>query len=203
MRLSLVPQDRRFYELFARQGALVSDTLTELSKSLLEGRSRHPRLRDLEHECDDVTREIYELANRTFVTPLEHEDILSLASSVDDIVDLAEEVGDKMELYRVRQATEPAKEMGEALASAGIEIARALAAMEKLEALEPRRLEIHRLENEGDRITREALGLLFSDERMGAADLVKWKDLYDLLEQTMDRCEHVANVLATIAIKNA
>lgn len=75
--------------------------------------------------------------------------------------------------------------------------------MEKLEALEPRRLEVRRLENEGDRITREALGLLFSDERMGAADLVKWKDLYDLLEQTMDTCEHVANLLATIAIKNA
>lgn len=203
MRLSLMPRERRFYELFGRQGALVGDALTELSKSLLEGRSRHPRLRDLEHECDEVTREIYELANRTFVTPLDQEDIMALASTLDDIVDLAEEVSDKMELYRIGHATEPAREMGEALANAGTEIARALNGIENLEALEPHRMEIHRLENEGDRITREALGMLFSDSQRPAADLVKWKDLYDLMEQTMDTCEHVANLLATIAVKNA
>ena len=89
MRLSLMPRERRFYDLFKQQGKLVSDSLTELSKSLLEGRSRHPRLRDLEHRCDDVTREIYELTNRTFVVPMEQEDILSLASALDDIVDLS------------------------------------------------------------------------------------------------------------------
>ena len=89
MRLSLMPRERRFYDLFKQQGKLVSDSLTELSKSLLEGRSRHPRLRDLDHRCDDVTREIYELTNRTFVVPMEQEDILSLASALDDIVDLS------------------------------------------------------------------------------------------------------------------
>jgi uncharacterized protein Yka (UPF0111/DUF47 family) len=203
VKLNLVPQERRFYDLFRRQGGLVSDTLTELSKSLLEGRSRHPRLRDLEHACDDVTAEIYELANRTFVTPIEQEDILALASSLDDIVDLAEEVGDKMELYRVGTVTEPAKAIGECLADAGVELARALENMEGFAGLDAHRAEIHRLENEGDRITREALGLLFSDDRTPATSLVKWKDLYDLLEQTMDKCEYVANLLSTITIKNA
>ncbi len=203
MKLNLVPRERRFYELFSQQGALVSDALSELSKSLLEGRSRHPRLRDLEHACDEVTREIYELAVRTFVAPMEQEDILALGSALDDIVDLAEEVGDKLELYRVERATEPARAIGECLSSAGVEIARALERMETFEGVEERRVEIHRLENEGDRITREGLGLLFSDDRLPATDLVKWKDLYDLLEQTMDRCEHVANLLATIQIKNA
>jgi uncharacterized protein Yka (UPF0111/DUF47 family) len=203
VKLNLVPQERRFYELFRRQGQLVSDTLTELSKSLLEGRSRHPRLRDLEHACDDVTAEIYQLAIRTFVTPIEQEDILALASAVDDVVDLAEEVGDKLELYRVGQVTEPAKAIGECLASAGVELARALEHMEGFAGLDERREEIHRLENEGDRITREALGHLFADDRLTATDLVKWKDLYDLLEQTMDKCESVANLLVTITIKNA
>ena len=203
MKLNLVPRERRFYELFARQGALVSDTLTELSKSLLEGRSRHPRLRDLEHACDDVTAEIYELANRTFVAPIEQEDILALASALDDVVDMAEEVGDKLELYRVSRATDSAKAIGECLASAGGEMARALETMETFADLAIHREEIHRLENEGDRITREALGLLFADDAMPATELVKWKDLYDLLEQTMDQCERVANLLATIAIKNA
>lgn len=202
LRLNLLPRDRRFYELFQRQGELVRDTLTELSKSLLEGRSRHPRLRDLEHTCDDVTHEIYELAHRTFVAPMEQDDILDLASSLDDVVDLAEEVADKMELYRVSQATESAKAIGECLAAAGTEIARALEGLERFAGLEAHRQEIHRLENEGDQITREALGLLFSDDGTPAAELVKWKDLYDLLEMTMDKCEQVANLLAAIEIKN-
>jgi hypothetical protein len=202
VKLSLVPRERRFYELFRRQGQLVSDTLAELSKSLLEGRSRHPRLRDLEHACDAVTAEIYELANRTLVAPIEQEDILALASSVDDIVDLAEEVGDKLELYRVRHVTEAAKAIGECLASAGAEVAGALEHLEGFNGLDQHRAEIHRLENEGDRLTREALGALFADDSTPATDLVKWKDLYDLLEQAMDKCEHVANLLSTITIKN-
>src|SRR5919201_5118911 len=122
MKLSIVPQERRFYDLFKKQGELVSETLTELSKSLLEGRSRHPRLRDLEHAADDVTHEIYTLVDRTFVTPLEQDDILLLASSLDDIVDLAEEVSDKVELYRVKEVSDPARKMGELLDSAGREI---------------------------------------------------------------------------------
>ena len=203
MKLNLVPRERRFYDLFTRQGVLVRDSLTELSKTLLEGVSRHPRLRDLEHQCDDVTREIYELAVRTFVAPMDQEDILALASALDDIVDLAEEVADKLVLYRVERTTEPARAIGECLASAGEEIARALESMETFQGVEERRIEIHRLENEGDRITREALGQLFANSGLSATDLVKWKDLYDLLEQTMDRCESVANLLATIQIKNA
>jgi uncharacterized protein Yka (UPF0111/DUF47 family) len=203
VKLTLVPRERRFYDLFRRQGQLVSDTLTELSKSLLEGRSRHPRLRDLEHACDAVTAEIYELANRTFVTPIDQEDILALASSLDDVVDLAEEVSDKLELYRVRDITEAAKAIGECLASAGVELAGALEHLERFNGLEHHRAEIHRLENEGDRLTREALGALFAGEDTSPTDLVKWKDLYDLLEQTMDRCEHVANLLSSITIKNA
>ncbi|MBJ7601431.1 MAG: hypothetical protein DLM67_16575 [Candidatus Nephthysia bennettiae] len=203
MRLSLVPQERRFFDLFKQQGQLVSESLTELSKSLLEGRSRHPRLRDLEHRCDDVTREIYELVNRTFVTPMEQEDILTLAAALDDIVDLAEEVSDKLVLYRVTRVTQPARALGECLDSAGLEIARALENLEGFEGMEAHRLELHRLENEGDVIHREALGQLFSENHMPATELVKWKDLYDLLEETMDECEHVANVLNTISIKNA
>jgi uncharacterized protein len=202
MRFSLVPQERRFYELFAKQGQLVHDTLVELSKSLLEGRSRHPRLRDLEHQADDVAHEIYRLVNRTFVTPIEREDILALASALDDVVDLAEEVSDKIDLYQVKEITEPARRMGENLAKAGDVMQRALEDLEGFKDLEPRRIEIHRLENETDLLTREALAALFVEET-SAANLVKWKDLYDLLEGTMDGCETVANVLETIAIKNA
>jgi uncharacterized protein Yka (UPF0111/DUF47 family) len=203
MKLSLIPQGgRRFYDLFRRQGELVSETLAELSKSLLEGKSRHARLRDLEHQCDEVTHQIHNLVNNTFVSPIEQEDILLLASSLDDIVDLAEETGDKIDLYQIRAISDPAKAMGELLAKAGTEIAGALDRLEGFAELKPHRLEIHRLENEGDRITREAIGELFS-KVSDAAELVKWKDVYDLLEATMDACEHGANVMETISIKNA
>lgn len=202
MKLSLVPQERRFYELFRKQGELVSETLSELSKSLLEGRSRHPRLRDLEHQCDNVTHEIYRLTNRTFVTPLEQEDILLLAHSLDEVVDLAEETGDKIDLYNVGEITAQAKEIGECLDSAGKELNEALARLETFNGVEPLLKEIHRLENEGDRITRIALRELF-EGHLTPADLIKWKDVYALLEETMDECEHCAEVIETISIKNS
>ena len=203
MKLSFVPQGgQRFYELFRKQGELVSETLNELSRSLLEGKSRHARLRDLEHQCDEVTHQIHNLVNSTFVTPIEQEDILHLASSLDDVVDLAEETGDKIELYEIAVISDAAKAMGEQLAKAGTEVAGALDRLEGFAELKPHRLEIHRLENEGDRITREAIGELFSTVS-DATELVKWKDIYDLLEATMDACEHAANVMETISIKNA
>jgi uncharacterized protein Yka (UPF0111/DUF47 family) len=202
MRLTPVSRGRRFFELFALQGKLVSETLTELSKSLLEGRSRHARLRDLEHQCDEATHQIHNLVNSSFVTPFDQEDILLLASSLDDIVDLAEETADKVDLYRVQAISDAARQMGEYLASAGVEIAAALSNLEGFKELQPHRAEIHRLENEGDRMLRVAIGDLFSGEK-DASELVKWKDIYDLLEATMDACEHAANVMETIAIKNA
>jgi len=202
MRITPVTPGRRFYELFRTQGKLVSETLTELSKSLLEGRSRHARLRDLEHECDEATHQIHNLVNSAFITPLDEEDILLLASSLDDVVDLAEEAGDKIDLYRIQNISDPARQMGEYLARAGIEIAAALDRFEGFAELKPHRLEIHRLENEGDRLTRAASGDLFSREK-DASELMKWKDVYDLLEATMDSCERAANVMETIAIKNA
>jgi uncharacterized protein Yka (UPF0111/DUF47 family) len=202
MRLSVVPQERRFYSLFKRQGELVAEAVAQLRNSLLEGQTRHPRLREIEHQCDDVTHEIYNLINHTFVTPIEREDIYNLASSLDDIVDLAEEVSDKMDLYRCHPISQPARAMGEALAKAGIELAKALEDLEGFKDLEPRRLAVHSLENEGDRITRTALAELFANGQ-SAAELIKWKDIYDLLEDTMDQCEHVANLLEAISIKNA
>jgi uncharacterized protein Yka (UPF0111/DUF47 family) len=191
VKFSLVPRERRFYALFERQGKLVSDTLTELSKSLLEGRSRHPRLRDLEHECDQVTHEIYNLTNRTFSAPIEPEDILLLAHCLDEVVDLAEEI------------TDSAKDFGECLAKAGVELARAVGMLEDFKGLEPVLQEVHRLENEGDAITRFALQKLFVGNPETPASLIKWKDLYALLETTLDECESVAEVIETISIKNA
>ncbi|HET9780265.1 MAG TPA: DUF47 family protein [Candidatus Dormibacteraeota bacterium] len=203
MKLSLVPVERRFYELFEKLGALVSETLIELSKSLLEGRSRHPRLRDLEHRCDNVALDLYNLTNRTFTTPMEPEDILALTRSLDTVVDLAEEISDKIDLYRVTEMSDEAKAIGECLAKAGIELERAAGSLDKPRDLSPILQEIHRLENEGDRISRGALKRLFHENHRTSEDLIKWKDLYDMLEAAMDECETAAEIIETITIKNA
>lgn len=189
--------------MFRQQGHLVSQSLTELSNSLCEGKIHHQLLRDLEHKCDDVTHEIYNLTNRTFTTPMEQEDILRLAHSLDEVVDLAEEVSDKIDLYDVGAITEPAQRFGQCLAQAGAELAKAVDMLEELDGLEPVLQEIHRLENEGDAITRHALERLFEGNHLTPADLIKWKDLYALLESTMDECESAAEIIETIAIKSA
>ena len=202
MRLSLVPREIRFYELFETEAALVNQTLCELGRSLNDGISAHARLRDLEHRCDDVAREVYNLTNRTFTTPIEREDILLLAQSLDTVVDLAEEVSDKIDLYKAAPIPAPARQMGECLAAAGVEIEKAIKSLHDSRVLAPVLTEIHRLENDGDRITREALRHLFNGDRSTPVDLVKWKDLYDLLESTIDQCESVAELIETIAVKN-
>ena len=199
----MIPRERRFYELFRRQGTLVSETLSELSQALVEGRNRHPRLRELEHDCDAVTQEIYNLTNRTFTTPMEQEDILLLAHGLDQVVDLAEEVSDKIDLYKIDSITDPAKRFGECLAKAGVELVKAVDRLEDFKGIDLVLQEIHRLENEGDEITRHALQMLFETNHKTAADVIKWKDLYSLLESTLDECESVAEIIETIAVKNA
>ena len=199
----MIPREHRFYELFKRQGALVSETLTELRGALSEGKNRHPRLRELEHMCDNVTHEIYSLTNITFTTPIEQEDILLLAHGLDQVVDLAEEVSDKIDLYKIESITDSAKQFGECLANAGVELAKAIDKLEDFKGIEPVLEEIHRLENDGDTITRYALQRLFETNHKTPADVIKWKDLYSLLESTLDQCESVAEIIETIAIKNA
>ncbi|TME58520.1 MAG: DUF47 family protein [Chloroflexi bacterium] len=203
MKLSLIPRERRFYDLFRQQGALVSETLTELSNSLADGLNRHPRLRELEHMCDDITRDIYNLTNLTFTTPIEQGDILLLAHAIDQVVDLAEEVSDKIDLYEIGSIKDSAKRFGGCLAKAGIELAKALDKLEDFHDIQPVLLEIHRLENEGDFITRSALQKLFETNHQTPAELIKWKDLYSPLESTLDECESAAEIIETIAIKNA
>ena len=202
-KLNLVLRERRFYELFNQQGQFIREALGELSRSLDEERSHHSTLRDIEHRCDKVTHEIYNLTNRTFVPPIDQEDILMLAHSLDDVVDLAEEVSDKIDLYGVRSITDSAKSFGQCLARAGTVLATALERFSASEDIVPALEEIHRLENEGDAITRQALQKLFDLNHQSAADLIKWKDLYALLEATLDECESAAEILESIIIKKA
>ena len=197
----MIPRQGRFYELFENLAGLVRQSLEELSTSLGNSSSAHDRLRDIEHEGDRVARDIYNLTNVTFTTPVDREDILLLTSNLDDIVDLAEEISDKVDLYRAAPIPEPAKQLGRCLAAAGAQLEKAVQNLEHSDELSAVLHEVHRLENEGDRISREALRTLFNGSHTKAADVIKWKDLYDLLETTMDQCESVAEIIATINVK--
>jgi len=203
VRLNLVPRERRFYELFSEQGELVRQALEELRIALCDERSHHQVMRDLEHRCDDITHELYNLANSTFVPPFDTADMLHLAHSIDEILDLAEEVSDKIDLYEIHSITGSAKDMGQCLADAGSRVSEALDHLSDFAGIGPALEDIHRLENDGDRITRDALRKLFDAAHQSPAELIKWKDLYALLESTLDECESVAEILETMSIKNA
>jgi predicted phosphate transport protein (TIGR00153 family) len=210
-RLRLIPQDDRFFDLFNRsaentlEGArLLNDLLTNFVD--IDRKARH--LKDIEHTGDEITHEVFRALNRTFVTPLDREDISHLASALDDVIDWMEEVARRTRLYKIDQPTPIARQFGKVILEQAEQIARAVPLLEErrnADALERATQEIHRLENEADDLLAEALGTLY-DGVTEVPQLIKamrWDDLYQLLEDTTDKAEGVATALSNIALKNA
>jgi uncharacterized protein len=159
-------------------------------------------IKDLEHQGDEITHEIVVTLNRTFVTPFDHEDIYALASGLDDILDYIEEVADTANLYRITIIPTPARELTRLLTVAVAQLEQAIGKLESGKGIEEHSAEIHRLEDVGDSTSRRAIAELFSGQH-AVLEVIKLKDLYGLLEDALDRCETVANVLEGIATKNA
>jgi predicted phosphate transport protein (TIGR00153 family) len=206
MPFSLVPKERQFFVLFRENAANLTEGLMTLH-ALLNGPSedfiQHSRkLRDLEHRGDEVTHHINHELNRTFITPFDREDIYALASALDDVIDLAEETADTIVLDRVESITPEARRMGDILVQIGGELAGAFDQLETRREMTNFWVRIHDLENQGDRVTREAIGALFQNSH-DPIHIIKWKDVYSLLEKTIDRTEDVANILESVTIKNA
>jgi uncharacterized protein Yka (UPF0111/DUF47 family) len=206
-RLSQVfaPRDREFFDLFEEAGANIAraaDLLDQMLASWPDRRELHRDILVCEQNGDRITHDIIHRLNQTFVTPIEREDILELASALDDIIDFTEEVADYLGLYRIEAPMEQAQRLAHILVQATRQVAEALPRMRGFRDLSHYTVEINRLENEGDRVTREAMASLFE----GGIDpmvVIRWKDLYERLEQAIDACEHVANVLEGITIKNS
>ena len=210
-RLRLIPQDARFFDLFNRsaentlEGArLLDDMLNNYVD--VERKTRH--LKDIEHTGDEITHEVFGALNRTFVTPIDREDISNLASSLDDVIDWIEEVGRRIYLYRVDEPTDIARHFSKVILEQCEQIARAVPLLEtRREAghLQRATQEIHRLENEADDLLAGAIAHLY-DGVTEVPELIKamrWNDVYQLLEDTTDKSENVATVLNNIALKNA
>jgi uncharacterized protein len=202
---SLVPKDRVFFDLFYESG---QNTLraARLLKEMLEnwpdekGLAREILL--AEQEGDRITHDIVRRVNATFVTPIDGEDIYGLATELDDIVDYIDETADFMGLYKIEAPMEQALQLADVLVSACEQLAGALENLRGFKDLEKYWIEIHRLENDGDRLYRDAVASLFANG-IDPMVVIRWKDLFAVLERAIDATESAAHILEGIVIKNA
>jgi uncharacterized protein len=201
----LVPRDRQYFDLFEEAAANVLRA-AELLDQMLTTYPEHGDLaREIlicEQEGDRITHDIIRRLNETFVTPLDREDILALASALDDIVDYTEEVADFLGLYKIEAPMEQALELSRVLRDSCRQLAEAMSRLRGFRDMSQYIIEVHRLENDGDRITRGALASLF-DTGVDPMVVIRWKDIFERQEAAIDATEHVANILEGISIKNS
>ncbi|HMJ03098.1 MAG TPA: DUF47 family protein [Conexibacter sp.] len=200
-----VPRDREFFDLFEEAGANIlraADLLDRMLRNYPDTRELAREILLCEQEGDRITHDIVNRLNQTFVTPIDREDILELASNLDDVVDLTEEVADYLGLYKVEAPMEQAQRLAHILMQATRQISEAMPRMRDFKDISHYTVEIHRLENEGDRVVREAIASLF-DNGIDPMVVIRWKDLFERLEEAIDATERVANTLQGIVIKNS
>jgi uncharacterized protein len=203
MAFRLLPREERFYNDFQA----LADELKRGAKLLEEMIApAHPlwdkadEIKEVEHKCDFLTHEIIQRLNRTFVTPLDREDIHALARSLDDVMDAIDASAALIRLYRLDTVRFGARELAQIITASTHQVRLALDALEQHKGLITHAVEINRLENEADRVHQQAVSRLFEDERDPLV-VIKWKETLDFLEDATDRCEDVANVLEGVMVK--
>jgi predicted phosphate transport protein (TIGR00153 family) len=202
---SLVPRDRVFFDLFNEAGQNTLRASRMLQQMLHTWPDDSGLAREIllaEQEGDRITHDIVQRVNTTFVTPIDGEDIYSLATQVDDIVDFIEETADFMGLYKIEAPMEQAQAMGDVLVKSCEELAIVLAELRGFEGLQQHWIEIHRLENDGDRLYRDAVAALFANG-IDPMVVIRWKDIFTVLERAIDATETAAHIIEGIVIKNA
>jgi uncharacterized protein len=203
--LRLRPADTAFYDLFTQQASHLVEGAQLLAEMLGEGNDRDAtagRMRDAEHRCDESTHEIVRRVNSTFVTPFDREDIYSLASAVDDVMDHMEEAVDLVLLYGIDVLPRETADQVEVLQVAATLTADAMPRLRTMKHLEEYWIEVNRLENQGDKTYRRVLATLF-DGSYEPLDVLKLKDVVDSLEAAVDAFEKVANIVEQIAVKES
>src|SRR5690242_2621324 len=204
MAFRLIPREERFYNDFQA----LADELKRGARLLEEMlRPDHPKwdtadeIKEVEHKCDFLTHEIIQRLNRTFVTPIDREDIHALARSLDDVMDAIDASATLVRLYRLDTVRYGSRELAKIISVSAAEVRLALDAMEQRKGITAHAVEINRLENEADRAHQQAVSRLFDEERDPLL-VIKWKETLDFLEDATDRCEDVANVLEGVVVKH-
>jgi uncharacterized protein len=199
------PADREFFDLFEEAGTnsvRAADLLDQLLRGWPDNKELGREILICEQEGDRITHDLIRKLNNTFVTPIDREDILVLASGLDDIVDFTEECADYLNLYKIEAPMEQAQRLSHVLLQSTRQIAEAIPRLRGFRDINHYVVEINRLENDGDRITREAIASLF-DGGIDPMVVIRWKDIFERLEAAIDACERVAHILESVVIKNA
>jgi len=205
VRFSLIPKEEKFYNDFLsmadqlRFGAKLLDEMFAVEPPVAD---KAHEIREVEHKCDFLTHEIIQRLNRTFVTPIDREDIYAMARALDDVMDAIDDVATLIPLYHITSARPGVRELTRIISSSTDQIVLALQALEKQrDGVLESAVEINRLENEADRAHQRAVGQLFEEEHDPIL-VMKWKEILDLLEDATDRCEDVANTLENVVVKH-
>ena len=203
-RFRLIPREEKFYADFialADQLVTAAGLLERMMKSDPPDWSLADQIQQVEHDCDTITHEIIQRLNRTFVTPIDREDIHSLAKSLDDVMDAIDAASSVIRRYHVAPVRYGARELAGVIAKSSDQVRMAVAALERKTGVHGLAVEVNRLENEADRLHDDALRRLFDEEKDPIA-IIKWKEVLDFLEEATDRCEDVANVLEGVVVKH-
>jgi uncharacterized protein len=206
MRLALVPRTNEFYDLFGEAGLNALEAARATEQRLREFPDTaipQERVKELETEGDRLTHDLIQLLNTQYVTPLDREDIYALATAIDDVVDHIEHASDLLGLYHIEAPMEQAVEQARVLVEATEALARALATLRTPQSVRRHLADVKRLEDEGDRIVRDAIAALFEDEEVSPRVIIRWKDIFEALEQAIDACDRTAHVIGNIVVKNA
>jgi len=204
MPLRLKPQKREFYDLFTQASGNareISRLLVELLESWPASRGLLRDIREAEHEGDRLTHEVINLLNRTFVTPFDRDDMYRLASVIDDICDHVDEAADNIDAYEVTDVPPRAREQAEVIYRAASRLHEAIELLEGFGDAHRHLFALRELEDEGDRLSREAVADLFRSGRH-PLEIIRWKDIHEQLEEATDACENAADVLEAILVKN-
>jgi uncharacterized protein Yka (UPF0111/DUF47 family) len=203
----LIPTDEKFFEMFEQTAEIFHKgtlLLKEMAGDFSLLKENASKLERLEHDADAVTHEVLVRLDKCFITPIDREDIHRLALILDDCIDTMEAAVDHMVLYRIDHLPSAVLELAVCLEAQASQIKQMMPLLKNLkwDAIKPYCIEINRLENEADRVTRKALGDLF-DGVTPALEVIKWRDIYEMLEDASDKCEDVAGVVEGIVLKHA
>ncbi len=203
MKLSLVPKEQDYFRLFSELAANLDAAAQLLVRFMNDGDREHLAAAILEHEHvgDKIVHDIVRRLNKSFITPIDREDIYDLVATADEVLDNIEEAVGLVLIYRVEEITVYAKQQADVIAKATPILRECMDALAKPKGLDEKVIAVNSLENDGDRIERQAIASLFEGDTK-CTDIIKWKDIYETLEAAIDECEHVANVIESIVLKH-
>ncbi len=202
---NFLPKEEQYFSLFAQMTSYIYDAAGALVEMLADKKGDYTsyvsRIKEIEHECDELTHTVSTRLNKSFITPFDREDIYLLSGALDDIVDLIDDAARTMVMYNVHESTAHAIHFADVIQRMAVELHEVIKTLERPSGITPRLVELHRLENEGDETYHTAVAELFHNTT-DALTVIKWKDIYEKLEAAVDRCENVANIIESVIIKH-